>query len=344
MLATSVRTFHWTCPHEFIHRAETAALELQHKVSEHLASSLRAHSSATVTPARVTAYSDGCQPHAVESHPYCDNSYNGVSCDSRRQSHQYCDNSYSGILGDSRRHGSGAAAYSDNRRSFSDSSGQDAGAAAYGDNLQCYSDSRRQEGHTQGPPALVLLPEDDVASIYSSHSASLAGPPPPEASLDVHTMSQCHTQSQSRNQSQCHEESQYCTHAQFCTQSQSHIKSKCHTQTQGHLERAHRMEREESLGRSSGADANILSMSSTVVLPSVNAREGNPPWLLQWMEREESLGRSWHTAAGNVKALSLMKFVALLLEVVAKMRTIADETQTLATQGKFELALSCKGL
>jgi len=44
VLATSVRTFRWTCPHKFLHSAESAALELQHKVSENLTSSLRAHS------------------------------------------------------------------------------------------------------------------------------------------------------------------------------------------------------------------------------------------------------------------------------------------------------------
>lgn len=57
----------------------------------------------------------------------------------------------------------------------------------------------------------------------------------------------------------------------------------------------------------------------------------------EWMQRQESVGRNWDRTQETITALSLVKFSALLLEIVAKMAFVIEKGERLALLARFNI-------
>lgn len=57
----------------------------------------------------------------------------------------------------------------------------------------------------------------------------------------------------------------------------------------------------------------------------------------EWMQRQESVGRNWDRTLETITALSLVKFSSMLLEVVAKMTFVIERGERLALLARFDM-------
>lgn len=61
-----------------------------------------------------------------------------------------------------------------------------------------------------------------------------------------------------------------------------------------------------------------------------------PSSQLSFMQRQHSLKDQWTETVERISALSLVKFVALVLEIVAKLKFVVASVDELATIAKFK--------
>jgi hypothetical protein len=93
----------------------------------------------------------------------------------------------------------------------------------------------------------------------------------------------------------------------------------------------------DSYARNLRIDVESSDPSRPEATPSNKPAELPPDgWKQSFIQRRASLGHNWEGTLERISALSLVKFAALLIEIVAKMKFVVDSVDELCQAARFE--------